>query len=82
MKCFLCDFNSMNDDKIKIAKEALQKLKDYYISFHLIDKNNYYFKELFTPSTVSKQCDQCKMAFRNYMVKISQFHTSLWSGRR
>ena len=59
----------MNDDKVKTAKKALQKLKHHYISFHLIDENNYYFKELFTPSTVSKRCDQCKMGFRNYMVK-------------
>ena len=61
-----CDFNSINDDKIKAAKEALQKAQ---FSFHFIDENNYYFKELFTPSTVSKRCDQCKMGFRNYMVK-------------
>ena len=54
MKCLLCDFNSMNDDKIKTAKEALEELKDHYISFPLIDENNYYFKEPFTPSTVSK----------------------------
>ena len=69
MKCLLCYFNSMNDDKIKTAKEALEKLKDHYISFPLIDENNYYFKEPFTPSTVSKRCDQCKMGFRSYMVK-------------
>ena len=44
----------MDDDKVKTAKKALQKLKHHCISFHLIDENNYYFKELFTPSTVSK----------------------------
>ena len=83
MKSLLCDCNSMNDEKIKTAKEALEKLKDHYISFQLIDENNYYFKEPFTPSTVSKRCDQCKMVFRNYMMKKkSRFHTSLWLGRR
>ena len=54
MKCLISDFNSMDDDKVKTAKKALQKLKHHYISFHLIDENNYYFKGLFTPSTVSK----------------------------
>ena len=67
MNCLLCDFNSMNDQKI--TPEALERLMLHYNSQHLIDENNYPFKELFTPSNFSKRCESCKMEFKNCMVK-------------
>lgn len=68
MYCLLCDFNSKNDEAIE-TWEALQKLRLHNIFCHLINENNYHFKELFTPSNVSKRCDSCKIEFEDCMVK-------------
>ena len=38
MKCLLCDLQNYNNEE----------LKNHPIHFHLIDKDNYFFKELFT----------------------------------
>ena len=41
MKYLLCDLENNNDEK----------LKNHYIQFHLINKDNYFFKELFSLNT-------------------------------
>ena len=44
-------------------------LKNHYIFYHQINKNNYFFKKLFQPdnqSIHSKKCDDCQMQFRNH----------------
>ena len=53
MKCLLCGLENNNDEE----------LKNHLIHFHLIDKNNYFFKELFTRDTENKYsrlCEECK----------------------
>ena len=51
MKCLLCNVEDDNDEV----------LKDHYINFHSIVKDNYFFKELFTPDfdKYSKRCIEC-----------------------
>ena len=54
MKCLLCDLKN-NDDV---------ELKNHYLHFHLIDKNNHFFKELFSTDTANKysnRCEECRM---------------------
>ena len=58
----------MNDEKIE-ETEALEILRKHYISYHLINENNYYFKQLFLPSKYSNECDRCNIEFKNCMVK-------------
>ena len=51
----------MNDDEKIETSEVLERLRLHYISYHLIDENNYHFKELFVPGNISKKCDRCKL---------------------
>ena len=44
MRRVFCDFNSMNDENIEIS-EALERLKAHYIYHHLVNENNYHFKQ-------------------------------------
>ena len=57
----------MSDNKIE-ATEALENLRKHYISYHSIDENNYYFKQLFLPSNSSKKSDRCNIEFKNCAV--------------
>ena len=53
MNCLLCDLKIEND----------KVLKDHYKNIHLIEQDNYYFKELLTPdfnNKYSKSCVECK----------------------
>ena len=43
----------MNNETIEKV-EALENLRQHYISHHSIDENNYYFKQLFIPGNYSK----------------------------
>ena len=36
---------------------------------HSINENNYFFRELFSPDSVSKQRDECKLEFKNCRLK-------------
>ena len=65
MYCLLCNFNSFKDDDVIETQETLERLKSHYISHHLINENNFHFKELFLPDSVSKRCEKCRMEFRN-----------------
>ena len=52
MKCLLCIVENNNDEV----------LKDYYTNFHSVEKDNNFFKELFTPdfdNKYSKRCMEC-----------------------
>ena len=72
MKCLLCDLK--NDDNVD--------LKNHYIHFHLIDKNNYFFKELFLIDTANKysnRCEECRMLFDTSRKKKNQFFKALRS---
>ena len=56
MKCLLCDLENKNNEE----------LKNHLIHFHLIDKDNYFFKELFTKDTenkYSRRCEECIKKF-------------------
>ena len=56
MKCLLYDLKNDN----------YEKLKKHFRHFHLIDKNNYFFKELFTQdfeNTYSRLCVECNIDF-------------------
>ena len=56
MKCLLCDLENANDEEFK----------NHFIYFHLINKDNYYFKELFTKdfeNKYSKRCEECDLTF-------------------
>ena len=55
MKCLLCNLNFMNDET----------LRSHYIWQHLVNEDNAFFKDLFTPGTNFKGCDICMMDF-NY----------------
>ena len=62
MRCFTCYYRS---PEVEIAK-------NYYIFYHLINKSNCFFKELFLPDTEnvhSKRCDECQMKFKNCRQK-------------
>ena len=48
MKCLLCDLENDNDEE----------LKNHYTYLHLIEKNNYYFNELFTQDFESKYSER------------------------
>ena len=63
MNCLLCKYLSTQID---------EKLSNYYIYFHQINENNYYFKELFSLDThnfYSKYCDNCKKIFNSCRPK-------------
>ena len=52
MKCLLCNVENNNDEV----------LKDHCINFQSVEKDNYFFKELFTPdfdNKYSKRCMEC-----------------------
>ena len=62
MKCLLCNFQNPNDEE----------LKKHFIAYHFVDKDNYFFKELFshnTKSRYSKNFDECKIKFRSCRQK-------------
>ena len=53
MKCLLCSFNNVDENK----------LLDHYISFHKIDEKNWFFKNLFSikkNSKILKKCLRCE----------------------
>ena len=56
MKCLLCNLKNDNDEE----------LKNHFIYFHLINKDNYYFKELFNKdfeNKYSKRYEECDLTF-------------------
>ena len=56
MKCFLCDLENNNN----------KELKNHVIHFHLIDKDNYFLKDLFTKDIENKysgRFKECKKDF-------------------
>ena len=64
MKCLLPDLKN-NDDV---------ELKNHYIHFHLIDKNNYFFKELLSTDLANRYLNrsgECKMLFDTCRKKKS-----------
>ena len=66
MKCLLCGLENNNDEE----------LKNHLIHFHLIDKDNYFFKELFTRDTenkYSRRCEECKKDFGSCRKKTIVF---------
>ena len=66
MKCLLCGLENNNDEE----------LKNHLIHFHLIDKDNYFFKKLFTRDTenkYSRRCAECKKDFGSCRKKIIVF---------
>ena len=49
-----------------------ESLKNHYISYHQINSNKYFFKELLQLDNFnihSKRCDECQMQFRNHRLK-------------
>ena len=62
MKCL--PFDSQNDND--------EELKNHYNHFHLVNEDNYLFKELFTTDTenrYSRRCDDCKIRFQSSRQK-------------
>ena len=62
MKCL--PFDSQNDND--------EELKNHYNHFHLVNEDNYLFKELFTTDTenrYSRPCDDCKIRFQSCTQK-------------
>ena len=53
-------------------RPEVEILKNYDIFYHLINKNNYFFKELFLPDTEnihSKRCNEFRMEYKNWRQK-------------
>ena len=64
MKYLLCDSTFKDVDV----------LKSHYQFYHFINKNNYFYGELFSPDNISKRCDECKIEFKNCRLqKITIF---------
>ena len=62
MRCLICYYRS----------PQVEIVKNNYIFYHLINKNNYFFKELFLPDAEnihSKRYNKCQMQFKNYRQK-------------
>ena len=55
MKCLLCDSEFL----------LVEALKDHYVYQHSIDRNDIYFKDLFSPDTILKRCDFYHVEFEN-----------------
>ena len=55
MKCLLCNLNFLSDET----------LKNHYIWQHLVNEDNFYFKDLFAPDVNLRGCDICKIFFKN-----------------
>ena len=73
MKCLLYDLQNNNDEE----------LKNHCIYFHLINKDNYFFKELFSidaENRYSRLCEECKFYFDTWRIKKSLFFIALQSG--
>ena len=55
-KCLLCDLENDNDEELKY----------HFIYFYLTNKDNYFFKELFTKdfeNKYSRRCEECNIVF-------------------
>ena len=62
MKCLLCNYRNPDNEV----------LKRHYISYHLINQNNYFFKELFSTDVQNihpKRCDEFQIQFRSWRKK-------------
>ena len=62
MKCLLCNFQNPNNEE----------LKNHYICFHQIKRDNYYFKELFlldTENRYSRRSEESKIIFQSCTQK-------------
>ena len=62
MKFLLCNFQNGNDGE----------LKNHCKYFHLVNKENHFFQELFTvdvENKYSRRCDACKMYFQTCRKK-------------
>ena len=75
MKCLLCNIENDNDEV----------LKDQYINFHSIEKDNYFFKKLFTPdfdNKYSKRCMECGALIHVEKERIIVFYciVNYWAG--
>ena len=65
MKCLLCDLQTNYDEE----------LKNHYISFHLINKDKYFFKEVFSidiENRYLRHCEECKFYFGTCRIKKNQ----------
>ena len=54
-----------------------ETLRSHYIWQHLVNKDNNYFKDLFTPGTNFKGCDICMMDFQNPKNRKNHVFASL-----
>lgn len=54
-----------------------ETLRSHYIWQHLVNKDNNYFKDLFTPGTNFKGCDICMMDFQNPKARKNHVFASL-----
>ena len=59
-----------------IENDNNEVLKDHYINFHSIEKDNYFFKELLTPdfdNKYSKRCMECGGLSLTHVEKKESF---------
>ena len=69
MRCLLCDFQN----------EHNEELRNHCQHFHLDNKDNYFFKELFNTDRENKYfsgCDDCKISFQSCRKKSQFFNAS------
>ena len=59
MECLLCDIRCFTQEV----------LKNHYQSYHFVDTEDQYFKDLFLPDTIEKTCKSCNLTFKNCRTK-------------
>ena len=60
MRCLICNEN--------FDVEILKNHNQYH---HSVNKNNYFFKELFLPDDIRQNCDMCYIHFKNCRQRIN-----------
>ena len=61
----------------------VEVLKNHYQYYHLVNANNYFFRELFLPDSTSKRCEEYQIEFNNYRQKKNRnflFHRNQQTG--
>ena len=64
---------SMFLDEMLICNENfdVEILKNHNQYHHSVNKNNYFFKELFLPDDIRQNCDMCYIHFKNCRQRIN-----------
>ena len=71
MECLLCDIRCFTQEV----------LKNHYQSYHFVDTEDQYFKDLFLPDTIEKTCKSCNLTFKNCRTKKIHMFLFHYSGK-